>query len=428
MPFPLMTLRSLKLITLLSSMALPAMLLAQASSSEEERLERLMADSAQWYVPNKQITVGFRLLSAGGRVDYGNLGTVPLNVALRPLSEGEVSRGYNNGTVLVDGVRSNEKDADGNQITPDANGRYQTRTTPTDGSDPTVNGDFLSYRAGRTREWSYADASQVTADGRIAMSAYSATSDGAGATQDTEGSAGVEFAFTRTLGKLTQRAEWGISAGVALNSINNKTSGSVLSTLHTNTDYYSLNGLSAPAAPYAGPSRVDLVDASGTVITTNGLETTTPISSLPDGPTVTTSTVGGVTVNGNWQVKGAYFMVRLGPSVRARLTQRLGLNASVGIAGAYAGSTYSALESFAVPNIADTVSTQEEIEKSSVTKFLSGYYADLNLEWAATERTGLFGGVSAQQFGDYEQLLNGRTARIDLGSTVGLRGGVTVRF
>jgi hypothetical protein len=68
------------------------------------------------------------------------------------------------------------------------------------------------------------------------------------------------------------------------------------------------------------------------------------------------------------------------------------------------------------------------IEQTTSTKFLSGFYADLNLEWAATERTGLFGGFTAQKFDGYDQMVGSRTARIDLGNSVGLRGGVTIRF
>jgi hypothetical protein len=36
--------------------------------------------------------------------------------------------------------------------------------------------------------------------------------------------------------------------------------------------------------------------------------------------------------------------------------------------------------------------------------------------------------VTAQQLDSYEQKLGDRTADIDLGSAVGIRGGVTVRF
>ena len=137
----------------------------------------------------------------------------------------------------------------------------------------------------------------------------------------------------------------------------------------------------------------------------------------------------GVEVQGVWQVKGAYFMVRLGPSVRTNLTSRLGVNASLGVAGAYAGTTYSVSERFVVPGLTDTyVGNSSGIAESRATKFLSGYYADLNLEWAANERTGLFTGVTAQKFEAYDQEVGGRTARIDLGSTVGIRGGVSIRF
>ena len=46
-----MSLRSLKTIAALSLLALPALLAAQTSSAEEERLQRLMAETAQLYVP-----------------------------------------------------------------------------------------------------------------------------------------------------------------------------------------------------------------------------------------------------------------------------------------------------------------------------------------------------------------------------------------
>jgi hypothetical protein len=153
-----------------------------------------------------------------------------------------------------------------------------------------------------------------------------------------------------------------------------------------------------------------------------------PIAAVPNEHKDTT-TAGGVNVDGLWQVKGAYFMVKLGPSVRAQLTNRLGFNASLGVAGAYAGTTYSVSERFLVPGLTDIyVGNTSGVEESSTTKFMNGYFADFNLEWAASERTGLFTGVTAQKFDGYDQEVGGRTARIDLGSSVGLRGGVSIRF
>ena len=152
-----------------------------------------------------------------------------------------------------------------------------------------------------------------------------------------------------------------------------------------------------------------------------------PLAALP-GSSTSSQVVGGTTVNGNWQVKGAYFLMRLGPSVRAQLTQRLGLSASLGVAGAYTGSTYSVIESFAAPDSGGATISTPDPEKSSTSEFLSGYYADINLDWAVSERTGFFGGLSAQQLGDYDQVLNGRTAHIDLGNSVGVRGGISIKF
>jgi hypothetical protein len=111
--------------------------------------------------------------------------------------------------------------------------------------------------------------------------------------------------------------------------------------------------------------------------------------------------------------------------VRTQLTTRLGLSASAGVAGAYTGSRYSVVESLTVPDIPDPISTTEE---SVTNKFLSGFYADVNVDWRLNERTGLFGGVSMQQLGDYDQSVGGRTAKIDLGNAVGLRGGINIRF
>lgn len=430
MHFPFMTQRLLKRLLPLAAFLLPALLAAQqTAASEEERLAAIMSDPSRWYVPKNTFTVGFRMLSSSGNVQYGNLGIVPGNNEIKPISDGAVLRVYNNGYVDVDGLRATEKNEDGSQkSTP--GGRYAVFTTRTneDGTTREVQtGEELSYTPGFSRIWSYESADQITADGRVAMSNYSAVSDGGTAMEDTGPSGGVEFALTRSFGNVAKRTVWGVTAGVALNNINNKTSGSVLSSLKVATDFYSLNGQTAPEAPFSGPTADDYVTSEGDTIT-DGMETTVPIGAVPVESTNDTI-VGGATVNGNWQIKGAYMMVRFGPSVRAQITSRLGVSASIGVAGAYAGSTYTAFESLTLPTEdAEVISTNDSLEQNKTAKFLSGYYADFNLEWAATERTGLFGGITAQQLGDYDQTLNGRTAHIDLGNSVGIRGGVSIRF
>lgn len=427
-----MSLRSCKSIATLALLALPALLAAQTSSAEEERLQRLMADTAQLYVPKNHVSVGFHLLSSGGNVQYGNLGIVASNVSpVAPASAGAVTRIYNNGQVVTDMPRPQETNAAGTQSSTPG-GRYPATTTSTaaDGTSTTVTvGDFLSYTPGLTRNWSYSSAAQVTTNGRIGFSTYSAMSDGGKVMKDSGASGGVEFEFSRVVGKISSRVVWGFAAGVALNTMSNKANGSVTSTLHANTDFYSLNGQAAPAAPHdTANARTDFLGSDGNIYPL-AFETTRPLVDVPiAGASTSTDTLGGTTVNGNWQVKGAYFLMRVGPSLRAQLTTRLGLNASFGVAGAYAGSTYSAVESFAVPNLTGVLIKTANPEQSSATKLLSGYYADVNLELAINERTGFFGGVSAQKIASYDQTVGGRTARIDLGSSVGIRGGISFRF
>lgn len=440
MPSPFMTLRPLlPLFALLALASAPVLLTAQTSSSEEERLEKLMADSSQWYVPKTTVSIGFRMLNSGGKVAFGNLGAVAFDSEVAPISAGLVDRVYDNGAVRTDVPRLDEKDAAGNVITTPGS-RYPILSTVTvNVTDANGNvtgtedillqtGDFLAYTPGLTRTWGYGSSTQLTGDGRVAMSTYSASSEGANALKESGASAGVEFQYVRHFSKPASRLQWGVLAGITLNGINSKTAGTVTSTLNTRTDYYSLGGMTVPDAPYFAPSFDDYLSSSGEVLRSDGLETTVPIVATPLSHEET-ATPQGIEVDGNWQVKGAYFMMRLGPTIRTQLTARFGLSASLGVAGAYTGTTYSVTETFQVPDLAGVIiGAGRGTEQTSQTKFLSGYYADLNMEWAATERTGLFGGFTAQKFDGYDQSVGSRTARIDLGSSVGVRGGVSIRF
>lgn len=423
--------------------ALPACLSAQeASAKEEERLNALVRDDGmQWREPRNHVTVGVRILSAGGQIDFGNLGERTAD-AIPGLDAGAVTRTYDDGAVGADSLRDNEKDANGNQVEL-IDGRYYIYTTVTQNvvdADGNVTGteqvtkmtgNYLGYQPGVTRNWTADNATQYAVHpGYVGMSVYNAISEGGGFSEEQGATGGLELEFSRDLGRMGRRIQWGVGAGITLNGINSKTAGTVSSTLRTYTDYYQVAGATPPTLPYTAPATSFLFDADGNLVNESGLEITVPLSALPD-PSLTTQTdlAGGASVTGRWQVKGAYFMVKLGPTLRARITDRLGLIASAGFAGAYAGTRYTAFESFkAGTGDSELELTVDLPEGSTKTQFLSGYYADLTLDWAANDRTGIFGGVTAQQLGDYTQKLGGRTARIDLGSTVGLRGGVSLKF
>jgi len=452
-----MTLRPLlSAAALVASIGFPVLAHAQAeiSAAEEQRLEALARENAEIYLPKSHVTVGFRVLSSGAKVNFSRLGAVDFSTTVAPSASGAVRRVYDNGFVDTDALTARTQETPGSKTETTATTRTTTTTTPLPagryelkidtvsagddgaldtGDDVTTSftRNFLSYVAGLTRTWAYTSPEQAALrPGFIAMNSYSAVSDGAAMAKQQGPTGGIELQFTRLFGKGSSRVQWGMSTGISLTGINGKTAGEVRSTLRTNTDFFSLNGLTAPVAsldqPYQAPSFSDQLDAQGVVVLSGAVETTVPLGATPVDH-VETAAPGAATVHGNWQVKGAYFMVKLGPSVHAQLTDRFGLTASLGLAGAYAGTNYSAAESFEIPVIGGTLQTPDPTQ-SNASEFLGGYYADVNLEWAVNDRTGLFGGFTAQKLGDYEQTLGTRTARVDLGSTVGLRAGVSIRF
>ncbi len=368
------------------------------------------------------VTAGLRARSAGADVKFGKLGVVSPIRTLAPIDEVVTARNYDDAYMNVDVPRAIEKDADGNVLTTPG-GRYQTYALDDEGN-PFVTGDFLSYTPGLTRQWGYARDSQVTEDGRIAMNAYSASSEGA--TAEAEGGAvgGAELGLARLMGQITPRVSWGLGGTIAVTDINNKASGHIVSTLHTVTDYYSLNGQTAPSAPYNGPSFINLVDAEGNLIAVNSLETTVPISDTPESRTET-STPGGAVVDGFWQIKGAYYLMRVGPHVRAHLGNNFAVFASAGVTGAFIGTKYRASEFLVTDlegaNIGGFGQSEED-------RFMSGFYAEVLGEYWISPRTGLYAGATYESLGEFDQTLGGRTATIDMGKGVGFRLGVITRF
>jgi len=428
-----MTLRFLKTASLIALVSAPALLHAQTDTSgkEDERLEALARSEGEWHAPKTKINVGFRMLSSGGRVDFHNLGSVPSIRLIAPNSDGAVFRQYDNGIIFTDAPRLAEKDANGKQITTPG-GRYDVTTTYADGTS-LVTEKLLSYTPGLTRDWETHTDHQFGRPGYASFSAYSATSDGGTASHKQGATGGVEFQLTRDIGQGTRTFQWGVIAGITLNDINGKSAGTVASSLHTHTDYYSYdvsNGQPLPTGVYSAINQfTELLDSNGVQINAFGVEAAAPLSAVSN-PALSTDTTqaGAATVTGRWQVKGAYFMLRVGPSLRTQITERLNLTASLGVAGAYAGTRYSAYEYFSNPDSATELIKTADPISSNAAKFLSGYFADVNLEWAANETLGLFGGVTAQQLSDYEQKLGDRLAKIDIGSSVGIRGGVSIKF
>lgn len=425
MPPSSMMSRSLKVFLSALLAAMPALLPAQTETSakEDERMAALMRDEGQWREPRTRVTVGLRVIESGGKVSFGNLGERTA-AAVAPASDGAVDRVYDNGQVLADALRSTEVDANGNQV-PLTNGRYTVKN-----ADGVVVQDLIGYQIGLTRDWNGKYDAQVGVHpGYVAFNSYSAISEGASLSKEQGMTGGLELTFSRDLGRIGRRMHWGLATGVTLNGINSKSSGTIAATLRTQTDYYKVHNTTDPDMPYGTPSFTFLFDGEGNLVSDSGYETTVQLGNTPDGTLSSVSDLaGGAQVRGNWQVKGAYLLVKVGPSLRTQLTERFSLTASAGFAAAYAGTRYTAFEAFTVPSMGDLELKVDDPVGSTKTKLLTGYYAELTLDFAANDRTGLFGGMVAQQLDSYNQRLSGRTAKVDLGNAVGVRGGVSIRF
>lgn len=404
--------------------ALPGLLNAQETSAkEDERMNALMQQDFVYREPRTRITVGVRMINSGGKVNFGNLGERTA-AAVAPASEGAVDRVYDNGTVFADALRSSEKDANGIQV-PLTGGRYTVKD-----ADGKVVQNLIGYQTGATRNWNGKyDAQTEDHEGYVGFNTYSAISEGASVAKEQGATGGIELTLTQDIGRLGRRVYWGLAAGVTLNGINAKSSGTIAATLRKQSDYYKILDGSSVSMPYGTPSFTFLFDDAGNFVNDSGYETTAVLSNTPDTAlSALTDIAGGAEVKGNWQVKGAYLMVKVGPTLRTQITERIGLTASAGFAAAYAGTRYTVLETFKIPAMGDLELKVEDPVGSTQTKFLSGYYADLTLDFLANDRTGLFGGLTAQRLDSYDQRLSGRTAKIDLGSAVGVRGGVSIRF
>jgi len=342
--------------------------------------------------------VHFGLRFVGGpKVSFGHLGFVPANAAIGD-TETQGNRSYNDGTVSLDA----RTDRNGNAI-----------------------------NDGFTNTWSYTESTQVTPTGDIAFHAYSATSLGAGRETKVGSAAGWELQMGHSFGRIARKIEFSVVAGFTFSDMNAKSTGIVPAQLVTTTDVYSLDGQPVPTAPYTAPSSTTvtvydsngnlLVTSTGTVVTTTR-DNTTLITSVPISRTTTTGTID---VHGRWQVKGSYYTLRLGPMIQIPLSERFKISLGAGFGMAYVGSNYVVDEEIDLPDTQTTVKTQIASERST---WLPVIYADADAEYWLTERTGFYLGATGQKSSSYDQTLEGRTAKVDLGTTYGLQSGITLRF
>jgi hypothetical protein len=356
------------------------------------------------YVPKSTMQFGARNMS-GPKTSFSGKGKLATDVQSGTDILGLMPRTYHDGSVSID-----------------------ARTTVVDNGDGTTS-TLSAPNDGKTNTWNFISDKQLTADGYMLFRTYSADiTDTRIRSRDAGRTSGVELGVAYDMGKLMNRFDWSIIAAAGVNDIASSLEDAVAARLTTVTDTYNLFGRLPPAAPYSAPSSVttSVVNADGTT-SSDTADTTTLLSNRPIDRKMVFADDSS-SVRNRWKLKGAYYTVRVGPSVSFQITTRLKVMASAGLAGVYAGSTYSVNEAFQ-PETGAEISVDLEDE---TTKFLVGYYADANLQFDATERTGFYVGAVYQATGSYDQEIATANANyvsnVDLNGLNGFRAGLTYKF
>lgn len=366
------------------------MIRAQSSDDDDDEIDYFPLNPSGNF-----LHFGTRFLG-GPKVSFGKLGNVP---AFRAVGDptGAETRYYEDGTVYLDGR--------------------------TDQNGSAVNDGF-------TNSWNFMNQSQLSLTGDVVFHAYSTGTLGASTQAKKNHSSGWELEMGKNLVRIGRKATLAVVAGFSFSDINATATGVIPAQLFILNDAYSLSGQTAPDAPYGAPSSktVPVMDINGNpVLDSTGAPSVQSIDTtvlLPNQPNRTT-TISTADVKGRWQIKGAYYTFRMGPSLRLQISERLKLNLGAGVALCYIGSRYDTQEELLLDDLTQPAIITEESTRNLL---LPAYYADVDAEYWLTDRAGFYLGASLQKSGSYDQSLGDRTAKINMGSSSGLQTGLSLRF
>lgn len=414
-------------------------LLAGVSSTAmaQTDLSYLFTSRPKWW-----FSAGINVRSGGPSVKFSHLGSLPRLLSQTDSTTGVNEYVYDDGAVGFDSPRAAES-ASTSKFNGDKT-RYQVFNT-----DGTVFADYLAYQKDQTRIWSVDNASQVN-PGLVDFHFITAQETGArdkglGGTGEQNGksSGGFDIQLARDIGLIGKRASWGIAFSIGMNDINGKTTKAITADEVVYTGEYKLNGTipnpGSDGSYYSAPSPANISLGQG------GIEDTVTLSQNPlpetDSNGKKASNSGsvtipnGATVTGQWKIKGAYYLMRLGPQFRYYASKRFSFSANAGIAAAYAGSDFDVDETLTSPTIATLSAQPTFVGTSHKREFLLGGYAEANAEFWITFRTGLYGGVVYEALGKYNHEFAGPipnstlgNADVNVGSGLSFRLGLITRF
>ncbi|HEY1792214.1 MAG TPA: hypothetical protein VGG34_04795 [Opitutaceae bacterium] len=374
------------------------------------------------YVPKSTLSLGYRFLLHGPKTTFSGQGENPSTVDPGPDQLiPNISRTYIDGTV----------EPDQRTVTVDA-GLGGEETVPI-ASD------------GRTNSWSYANTSQVLPDGNITFHTYQAEiTDTADHDVTGEPNLGMELVLDRDMGKIgkSKKITWSMTAGFSIADIHSSSYLAVPTALTTITDTYDLFGQVPPSPPFTSPETqpqtvygIGGAVNSGTTTTTATQDATQQIllGNVPLNRQY--DTVNLLTTNRYFD-EGAYYTLRVGPTVTIPIGSRLKLNVSAGPDIVYIGNEFNVLEDLSIATGEDF----QTLYQKENSKFLPGYYVDVDLQYRLTDKAGFYLGGVYEGAGSFTQTVASGfnpvnpsqtyqyTSKLDFGDQEGLKGGMTIRF
>jgi len=373
------------------------------------------------YVPKSTLSLASRYFINGPRVSYSGQGQIPSLV-----SAGDQS------TVAVPNISRTYYDG---MVGPD--GRTISTTTGLGASQSApISPD------GKTNTWAYDFPSQVLPNGDMSFSVYSGVVTDTG-THTANGlpNLGVELLMDRDMGRIGKHLSWAITAGFSIADIHSSIYANVPTTLTTITDTYDLFGQIPPAAPYNSPNT-----NTQTVLNSSGQATSSTGGSTASQTVDETTLLGNVPLNrttvptadfstNRYFVEGAYYTLRIGPTLIMPIGSHFKFTVSAGPDLIYAGSELNVLENLQIAEDASQPITQ--LYQKENTRILPGYYLEADLRYDLTDTAGFYLGNLYQGGGGFSQTVSsgtsgtadlGYTTRINFASQDGVKGGFTFRF
>ncbi|MCC7373075.1 MAG: hypothetical protein IT581_00355 [Verrucomicrobiales bacterium] len=267
-----------------------------------------------------------------------------------------------------------------------------------------VRPDAAGNDGGKTWNWGYSEAGQLSADGSaLSQRGYTGTPYADSSDRSDDPQYGAELIYSRVLGDIAG-AKWGFELGLNWSTFNVEDTSNLTGSITEVTDQYTLEGVIAPAAPYAGS-----FGGPGPLIN--------------DAPTRSSALVP-TTVQGSRKLEGNLYGFRLGPMVDLPLGDWLSAQISGGFAAGWLDAEFRYRETASVAS----GTAWSRAGESSSDEWVLGFYARGQLTVQATDQLGIYAAVEYQGLEDATINAAEQSARVQLDQAVFISLGLNFRF